>query len=155
MQTYFVRCFQYCAWADRRLVAALRATPAAHAEGLALLGHLLAAEHVWLRRLGGETPQHAVWPTLDLDRCEALAAENERGYAAFCAALDEARLRTTVAYRTTQGQAFATSVVDILTQVSHHGAYHRGQLAKLLKGVGAPAPQTDFITFARESSPSA
>jgi uncharacterized damage-inducible protein DinB len=143
--------FRYVAWADRRTLDALRAAPAVHAEGLPLLAHLLAAEHVWLARLLGREPSHPVWPTLGIDECAALAAENEAGYRAFLGQLGEDQLAAPVRYRTSQGQEFVTPVLDILTQVITHGPYHRGQIAKAVGRAGGAAVNTDFITFAREA----
>jgi uncharacterized damage-inducible protein DinB len=44
-------------------------------------------------------------------------------------------------------------VIDILTHVVVHGAYHRGQIAKLLGRAGVAAVNTDYITFARVVEP--
>lgn len=150
MKGHFERMLCYCAWADRRSLEALRATPAAHAEALALLGHLLAAEHVWLQRLQKREPRHAVWPTLTIDECAALLADNESGYRAFLGTLGEAQLTQRVHYRTSQGQEMVSTAVDILMQVVTHGPYHRGQIAKAIARNGGAAVNTDYITFTRE-----
>jgi uncharacterized damage-inducible protein DinB len=119
------------------------------------LAHLLAAEHVWLARLERQEPRHPVCPALTLDECEALAAENEAGYRAFLGRLGDDQLSAAVRYRTTRGEEFATPVIDILTQVVTHGAYHRGQIARVIGRGGGVAVNTDFITFAREAEPAA
>ncbi|MBA4016670.1 MAG: hypothetical protein C0483_05735 [Pirellula sp.] len=153
VKAYFQRLFHYSAWADQRSLAALRAAPAAHAEALPLLAHLLAAEHVWLARLEQRAPTHAVWPTLTLDECDALSAANEAGYQAFIGRLGDGRPTGSVCYRTAQGQEFISSVLDILSQVVTHGPYHRGQIAKIIARSGGAVINTDFITFARETEP--
>jgi uncharacterized damage-inducible protein DinB len=141
--------FRSVAWADGRVVAALRECPAAQAEGLPLLAHLLAAEHVWLARLQGRQPRLPVWPQLTLDECDALVAENAAGYAAYLDGADDARSQAAIEYRNSLGEAFVTPAIDILTQVALHGAYHRGQIAKILGQAGVPAVGTDYITFIR------
>ena len=141
------------AWADRQTLAALCNSPAAQAEGLPLLAHLLAAEHVWLTRLEQRHPRHAVWPQLSADDCEQLAAENDAGYQALLARLDPNQLQAPLRYRNTRGQEFVTAVLDILTHVVMHGAYHRGQIAKCIGRSGGVPLNTDFITFAREVEP--
>ena len=151
MKSYLERMFYYVAWADQRSLGALRAAPAAHEEALPLMAHVLAAEHVWLSRLHGREPRRAVWPTLSVDECEMLAKENESGYRAFLAQLSEPQLSELIHYRNSQGQEFATPVIDILTQVITHGPYHRGQIAKIIGRAGGTAVNTDFITFAREA----
>lgn len=151
MKAYLSRMFRYVAWADRRTLEALRATPAAQRETVTLLAHVLAAEHVWLSRLQRRDPRHPVWPTLSLDECEALAAENEAGYQAILAQLGEDQLAESIRYRNSQGKEFVTPVIDILSQVITHGPYHRGQIAKIIGRSGGTAVNTDFITFAREA----
>jgi uncharacterized damage-inducible protein DinB len=129
MKPHYQHLFRYVAWADRRSLESLRATPAAFAEALPLMAHVLAAEHVWLSRLERRTPRHAVWPTLDLEQCGALLAENERGYAEFLASITEDQFASNMHYKTSQGQEMVSTVLDILTQVVTHGSYHRGQIA--------------------------
>ena len=118
-------------------------------EALPLFGHVLAAEHVWLSRLEKREPRVAVWPTLSVAECEALAAENAVAYRAYAAGLDDAKLAEVLDYRNQAGQPFSTAVIDILTHVVTHGAYHRGQVAKMIGKTGVSAPTTDFIAYVR------
>lgn len=151
MHALLSRLLEHMAWADRRVIESVRAAPAAaQAEALPLLAHLLAAGHVWLSRLEGREPRHAVWPKLSLDACAALAAENEAGYRALIHRLGEADLATPVQYRTSQGQPFVTPVGDILAQVVTHGPYHRGQIARCIVRAGGTPAAADFILFSRE-----
>ncbi|MGE0758901.1 MAG: DinB family protein [Pirellulaceae bacterium] len=149
MQHYLARMFAYVAWADRQTIGTLRATPAAEAEALPLLAHVLAAEHVWLARLTARPSSHPVWPTLTLEECVSLAAENDAGYRALLKQLSDDDLAGPIRYRTSQGQEFETPRIDILTQVVTHGPYHRGQIAKVVARHGGTVANTDFITFAR------
>lgn len=153
MKAYLARVFRYMAWADQKALEALRAAPAAESEALALLAHLLAAEHIWLSRLEQREPRHPVWPTLGLGECDTLAAENDLGYRAYIDRLDDDQLSRLVHYRTSQGQKFATSILDILTHVVTHGPYHRGQIARAIGRAGGTAIPTDFILFARQAEP--
>lgn len=149
LKSHFERMTLAMAWADRRTIAAVAACPAAQAEAMPLLSHLLAAEHVWLARLERRTPRLAVWPTLSLAECEILAAENAAGYSDYLAQLNEQGLSKVIEYQNQKGDRFATAVVDILTQVVTHGPYHRGQIAKMIGRTGRPAPETDFIHYIR------
>lgn len=155
MKAHLERLFRYSAWADQRSLAALRATPAAHAEALPLLAHLLAAEHVWLERLQLRDPRHPVWPTLDIDQCASLATENATGYQAFLDQLRDEQFGDLIQYRTSQGREFVSSIVDILSHVVLHGPYHRGQIAKIIGRSGGAALNTDFIVFTWEADQTA
>lgn len=153
MGEYLAKMFRYMAWADRRTIESLRAAPAAHADALPLLAHLLAAEHVWLSRLQQRAPRLPVWPSLTLPECDTLAVENADGYLAFVGGLGAPPLEGLVRYHTSQGQEFVTPLIDILTQVITHGPYHRGQIARVIGRAGGEAINTDYITFAREVDP--
>jgi uncharacterized damage-inducible protein DinB len=151
MRTYLERLFRSMRWADRQALGALRKHPAAQSEALPLLGHLLAAQHLWLARLEQRAARVPVWPALSAGECEALSEENEVGYLRYLARLAPDQLEAGVCrYRSLKGEDFETSVVDILMQVVLHGAYHRGQLAKCLAQAGGEVPNMDFLIYARE-----
>jgi uncharacterized damage-inducible protein DinB len=137
------------AWGDQQVLAALRACPTAQAEALPLLAHLLAAEHIWLSRLTHREANQPVWPRLTLAECDNLALENAASYRGLAERLSAADLGAALRYRNSRGEEFITPVIDILTHVVIHGAYHRGQIAKVLGRAGIPAVNTDYITFAR------
>jgi uncharacterized damage-inducible protein DinB len=145
--------FRWMAWADGKVLLALRECPPALSEALPLLAHVLAAEHVWLSRLQQRTPQFSVWPTISLEDCARLGEENAAGFREFVGQLPDDRLGEIVAYRNAKGDPFTTPIVDILTQVLTHGPYHRGQIAKILGRNGGVVPSTDYITYAREVEP--
>jgi len=149
MKMHISRMLRAMAWADTQALAALRDCPAAWAEALGSFAHVLAAEHIWLSRLQGREPSRPVWPALSIPECEALAAENAAGYAAYSDKQAETDLATVVRYRNVQGEEFANTVLDILTHVVIHGAYHRGQIAKAIGRGGGQAVNTDYIIFVR------
>jgi uncharacterized damage-inducible protein DinB len=150
VKAYFQRMFRYVAWANRRTLEALQNGPAANAEGLPLMAHILAAEHLWLHRLLEQPTRHPVWPMLNLEECATLLNENETGYREFLNRLSEEQFNQVIGYRTTQGQECHSTILEMLTQVVTHGPYHRGQIAKALARNGAVAVNTDFIIFTRE-----
>lgn len=139
----------HLAWADDRVLAALRSATDPDPSCLELFAHVLAAEHVWLARLKGETPRHPVWPTLTLEECAGLVQANQRELTAMVGALDRAALTRSVTYKNSAGQEFTNGVEDILLHVCLHGTYHRGQIAWALRhGGGVPMP-TDYIALVR------
>lgn len=143
--------FEYNAWSDKRLLAHLREIERPPARVMQLLSHLLVAENVWLSRLNGIVPPFAdLWETLSLARCEELAAASEKGFARYLAEHSAAKLTQPITYKTTKGVEWRTPPFEILLQVTHHGAYHRGQVAAELQGANVAAVNTDFITFSRE-----
>jgi len=149
MKTHIGRMLKAMTWADGQSLAALRDHAAGQSEALPLFAHVLAAEETWLARLETRAPRCPVWPTLSIPECETLAAEIARGYQAYLEKLTESDLASVVRYRNTKGDEFASSVLDILTHVVIHGAYHRGQIARIIGRGGGQAPSTDYIAYVR------
>ena len=149
MPTHLERLYRHLAWADARAIEALRAMPVPDGDALGLLAHVLGAEHVWLARIEQRTRTVAVWPELDLDGCERLASENRRGFDALIARARPDDLAGEIAYVNSAGDAFRSTMEDILLHVALHGAYHRGQVALLVRRAGAEPRPTDYIAFIR------
>ncbi len=135
-------------WADRRVFESVRDS-AAGPTAAELLSHLLAAEHVWYARLVGQPASVPVWPILSLADCQRLAEDNLAGFRRYVEALDPVAARTGISYTNSAGQTFTTPAEDILLHVCLHGAYHRGQIASLLRSGGAIPTATDYIAFIR------
>ena len=136
-------------WADARALGALRAAATPIPKALEIYAHVLGAEHTWLSRIAGRAPNHPVWPTLDVEQCEVLARENAAELRSIAATGSDASMARAVAYRNSAGQAFESTVEDMLLQLLLHGAYHRGQVALLLRDGGAEPAATDYIAFVR------
>jgi len=150
MDAQLDRLYRHLAWADRRLLNALAKAVEPPEQALRLLGHLLGAERIWLKRIRSEdSTQETVWPTLSLDQCGLVAEGTSAGFLDFLRNLSPSQLAASIAYRTTKGQPMASTLGDILLHVALHGAYHRGQIAALLRREGLEPISTDFITFAR------
>lgn len=143
------RMYGHLAWADERAVQSLRSASTPPAKALEIMGHVLGAEDVWLARIEGREPALAVWPPLDAAGAEREAERLRAAYRDFVAKLDERALGRGVRYRNSAGAEFTTRLDDILIHVAMHGAYHRGQVALLVRqGGDAPQP-TDYIAFVR------
>lgn len=150
--THLVRLLAHDAWADVHALAALRrAQDQGHdiSRALGLLAHVVAAESIWLARIEQRTAPVTVWPTLSLDQCEQLARETHAGLLALGDTLREGETSRVVRYRNSAGTTFESSVDDMLLHVALHGAYHRGQIALLLRDAGAEPSATDYIAFVR------
>jgi len=148
---YFLRLYDYVAWAHRRVLEVLRRQAQDNERARQWLSHVLAAEQVWLTRLrGADSAAVPVWPVLTLDECAELAAQNHNEYQQFLNGLTEADFERVISYKNTKGVSFSTSIRDVLTHVAFHGTYHRGHIATLMRAAGQEPINTDFITFTRE-----
>ena len=149
MRDHFIKLFQHLAWADERVLQSLRAAHNVLKRELDLYAHVLGSEHNWLSRIQGSAPTLAIWPTLTLDECESVSKENVRAFNALASSLTPELLQNPITYRNSAGDQFTSTMEDILTHVSLHGAYHRGQIAALIRSAGDTPSPTDYIAFAR------
>ena len=151
MREHFTKVYEHLAWADNRVLQSLRGSHTVLKRDLDLYSHILGSEHVWLSRIKGTTAKVAVWPTLTLDECQRLADENAAAFDELIMNLTQGGRETPITYRNSAGEQFTSTVEDILTHVSLHGAYHRGQIAASIRAAGDAPNPTDYIAFARGS----
>ncbi|MGH9564147.1 MAG: DinB family protein [Terracidiphilus sp.] len=116
------------------------------------LAHIYGAQWIWLERWHGRVPSglpsDADFPDLEtLRRRFAEIDSNLVDYVASLTADDLARVTTV---RTTSGATFANPLWQMLQHVANHGSYHRGQIATMLRQLGAKPTSTDLIGFYRE-----
>ena len=77
----------------------------------------------------------------------------QAAWSAYLGRLTDADLTRVFEYQSYEGGRFRNSVEDILTQLFGHSWYHRGQIAQLLRSLGAEPAVTDFVFWAREPVP--
>lgn len=143
------RLWAHAAWADAAVLAELERLPAVPPLVLREYAHLIGAEEVWLARLESRPSKAAVWPDLPLPAVAELARGTRAGYQSYLATRTEKEIARDVAYTNTAGQAFSTSIDDILTHVVLHGQYHRGKVNVLLRQEGLSPVPADFIAYVR------
>jgi uncharacterized damage-inducible protein DinB len=114
------------------------------------MAHILGAEHLWLARLRRRQPSLPVWPELDLKACGTQVDELSRMWPEYLAGLTAERLGESVSYINSKGESWASTVEEILTHVTIHSAYHRGQIAADLRSAGSNPAYTDYIHAARQ-----
>ncbi len=120
-------------------------------KALYLMGHLIAARRMWLFRLGFLKENAELFPgTPELAALPQQLSEVESLWVSYLDQLTDADLERVFEYRSYEGQMFRDSVEDILTQMFGHSWYHRGQIAMLLRSMGAEPAVTDFVFWARE-----
>ena len=152
--------FAYNSWGTNRVFEALAKIPedlyrkdlkAGHGGIQGTLTHLVAAEKIWLSRWTGN-PETSMLSQKDVASLAALkviwedvAARTAR----FVAKLDGEKLSSTFEYATTEGKRLAQTYQQSLMHVVNHSSYHRGQIAILMRQVGAQPVGTDLIAFYR------
>jgi len=148
---HFRRLARYEQWANERVLhsLAILETNAPHS-ALHLMGHLLAAADIWLRRIQGLSLEGVqVFPHATLEQCRDMYEKTTHALLHFCDDLSDEQLNTVITYKNVAGTEFTTSLADILTHIFNHATYHRAQIATRLREGGFTPAITDFIAFTR------
>jgi uncharacterized damage-inducible protein DinB len=150
--------YEYNRWANARsLQAASTVSPAdftkevggSFASLRGTLAHVYGAEWIWLERWRGTSPRKLPF-ALDFPDVETIRSrwqDVEREQREFLDALDPARLAEVVSYVNLKGESFAYPLGRMLQHVVNHSTYHRGQVATLLRQLGATPLSTDLLLY--------
>lgn len=150
--------FGYNRWANARsLEAASKVSPAdftkevggSFASLRGTLAHMYGAEWIWLERWRGTSPASLPF-SLDFPDVETIRTrwrEVEREQREFLDFLDADRLAQVISYVNLKGESFAYPLGRMLQHVVNHSTYHRGQIATLLRQLGATPLSTDLLLY--------
>lgn len=154
--------FAYDTWANNLMLEAVKGLPeeairrdlgTSHQSLLGTLVHVVAAEEIWLSRWKG-APRAKLTGLDEIPSLEALLTwwdrvRNDRD--AFVASLAEPDLEREMQMTTAADATYRHSHADMFRHLANHSTYHRGQVAAMLRQLGAKAPSTDLIRFYREA----
>jgi len=150
--------YRYNAWANEQVLdAASRATAPDFTRDLKssygslrdTLTHIVWAEWLWLERWKGVSPTLVFAPSDFPDvvslreRLHTVVVERS----AFLGGLPAERLRQPVEYRNRKGELWRYPLWQQLHHVVNHSTYHRGQVATMLRQLGATPATTDFLVY--------
>jgi uncharacterized damage-inducible protein DinB len=157
----FTNLYDFNAWADRRTLDSCE--PLTESQFVQDLGssfpsvrdtlvHLMLVEWVWLERWHNRAPDKypAAAEFTNLDAVRSRWLEIERDLLAYVAALKPDDLQRVVHHKTMAGAPQAQPLWQMLQHLVNHGTYHRGQIATMLRQLGAKPVGTDLIFFYRE-----
>jgi uncharacterized damage-inducible protein DinB len=149
MNTQLDRLLRYDIWANGETLDSLRHV-SAPAPSLRWMGHIVGAELLWLARLRQEPPPLPVWPDLPVDACATHLHQLSNSWLEYLDKAGSGRVAQRVRYTNSKGEEWTSEVEDILTHVTVHSAYHRGQIASDLRAAGHTPAYTDFIHAVRQ-----
>lgn len=143
------RLMRYDVWANRETLGSLlQSVPPA--QSLRWMGHIIAAEYLWLARLNGQPATLPVWPDLSVEECGRHLTELSRLLPESLAHASPGRLSRRISYTNSKGESWTSTVEEIFTHVAIHSAYHRGQIATDLRVAGQVPAYTDYIHAVRQ-----
>lgn len=151
--------FEYNIWANKRLIEMIPVHLAEQEINSSFKSiaktvyHLWDAQHIWLRRMEGESLDG--WPSRKYDGTFADAAT---AYIKQCETLSEfvnskpeEFFTSDLVYKDLKGNEFKQPNFEVLMQLYGHGCFHRGQIITLLRQLGqTDLLQTDYIRYCRE-----
>lgn len=150
--------YEYNRWANARVLDAVsKLTPeqftrdlqSSHRSVRDTLAHILAAEWIWLERWKAVSPKALLTPT-DFQTVESLAtrwAKVERGYVEFINGITDESLAEVITYTNTKGEEWTYPLGRMMQHVMNHSSYHRGQVATMLRQLGASVNPVDLLVF--------
>jgi uncharacterized damage-inducible protein DinB len=153
--------FDYNAWANHRaLEAAAQLTDEQFVKPLGssfssvrdTLVHICGGEWIWLERFLGNSPS-AIPNDSSIQTVAALRKhwqpQGEKLFA-YVNGLTQADLDRTLEYKTLNFGTYKNPLWQSLQHLANHGTYHRGQVATMLRQLGAKPILTDLMHFYRE-----
>ena len=117
------------------------------------LVHLVWAEWIWTKRWKGTSPQERADPR-DFPTAESIAKymeEIEAVQAKIFANGDPYMRGIHVRYTNLKQEIWEYSLEDMVHHLTFHSAYHRGQIATLLRQLGEVPPTTDYLVYLDET----
>jgi len=148
MKKYFLKLYQYNAWANKRVINTIVRQQVSDEKILSLLGHIVAAQFLWLHRIKGlPAPDVKLWGKYSLDQLVEMAESVGKQWLEFVESTDNFDRELT--YRNYVNDPYTNNVENIMIHLVNHSSYHRAQIAMLLRQKGYEPINTDFITYDR------
>jgi uncharacterized damage-inducible protein DinB len=148
MKQYFLKLYQYNAWANTRVINCLNRQGVGDEKILSIMGHIVAAQFLWLHRIKGLPPANVkLWGEYNLAQVTTMAEEVGRLWLDFVESTDNFNRELT--YNNYVGDPYVNNVEMIMIHLVNHSSYHRAQVALLLRQKGLEPINTDFITYDR------
>jgi uncharacterized damage-inducible protein DinB len=142
---------EYNIWANDRVLESFSWIKSeVPSQCLSLFSHALNAQAIWIARITGTQSPVKVWQLHTLEECRRLHEQTSPILAEMVRNLTEEEMNREIQYTNTQGNAYSTKVLDILTHAFNHATYHRAQVAITLRQSGHEPINSDYVTYVRE-----
>jgi len=150
MKKKFTDIFEYEMWANNQFINIFESMDSPPDNILNLMSHIINAQIIWLCRIKKVNSDTEVWQKYRKDDLRKIHTLSVNNILKFINDLGEEEFEKNIEYENSKGEDFSTRLNDILIHMSHHSAYHRGQLVIHLKSANTSFPYTDYIHFIRK-----
>jgi uncharacterized damage-inducible protein DinB len=148
MKQYFLKLYQYNAWANKRVLDCLVRQHVSDEKIISVMGHVIAAQFLWLHRIQGLPPAEVkLWGEYKLEQLVSMSGDITQRWIQFVT--DTEDFNRDLSYNNYVGDPYITNVEVIMIHLVNHSSYHRAQVAMLLRQKGFEPINTDFITYDR------
>ena len=144
------RMLDYDTWANERMLDSVRTCPHISERLLGLVAHIFSSKRMWLGRIkGSDDAIIPTWPALSYEDSVALGDQTRADWSKYIAGLNNEDLGQTIHYTIKDVGPGQQSVADIISHKFLHAAYHRGQVAVLVREAGGTPASTDLVVWAK------
>ena len=148
MKKYFLKLYQFNAWANQRVMQSLKEQQVDHEKIISLMGHIAAAEMLWLYRVKGlPKPDVKLWSNYSLEILSPMLEKADQEWLTYIQSTEN--FDRYLNYTNYTGDPFVNNVESIMIHTVNHASYHRAQVALLLRENRLEPVNTDFITYDR------
>jgi uncharacterized damage-inducible protein DinB len=148
MKKYFLKLYQFNAWANQRVMKTLADQQVNHEKIISLMGHIAAAEMLWLHRIKGlPKPDVKLWSNYSIEALSGMLKKADADWLDYIQNTEN--FDRELKYTNYTGDPFMNNVESIIIHTANHASYHRAQVAMLLRQHGFEPVNTDFITYDR------
>jgi uncharacterized damage-inducible protein DinB len=148
MKKYFLKLYQFNSWANERVFTCLVNQHVTHEKIISLMGHIAAAETLWLHRVKGlPKPDVKLWSNYSYDELSTMLKIADKEWLEYVEQTED--FDRELSYTNYTGDPFVNNVESIMIHTVNHASYHRAQVAMLLRQNGFEPINTDFITYDR------
>lgn len=153
--------FRYQAWANAAFLEVLAAVdagrhPVEHRKAVRLMNHIHVVAEIFAAHLRGVWHGHTsdnTDETPDVGDLATAVAALDGWYLAFSHSATPEGLSESIAFTFTDGDRGRMTRREMLIHVALHGAYHRGEVGRILGVIGASMPRDTFATFLHQAEP--
>ncbi len=154
--------FAQKSWANRELFDAVAGvTQAEYAESrhtaIRTLNHIYVVDRIFRAHLLGESHSYTATNTVDapeLGELHFAVLETDLWFEGYVATVSGEALETSLSFQFTDGDSGRMTREEMLFHVLTHGAYHRGSVGQVLKGISVSPPRDLFTKFLHVREPS-
>lgn len=146
MKEYFKQVFEHEHWANLKVLESMIGATEISQRIIEIFSHTIAAQRIWLDRINGNKTELKVWEVFDTNIMLELLEIN---YSDILKVINNQDFERLIAYQTSNGRHFTSTINQILSHLALHASYHRGQVILLLKGKVDTLPTTDYILYLR------